>query len=330
MPLPVEPRVVDHVVVAPDAMRALATWLAHAWRLPLAARTVHLHHRVAPGVPAPPGLAPLLHALTGRLAVGNAGAAARVPRTAASAVRGLVRRALEGERAAATPGAAHDPRLAADAARARAVLAAGGRGAPRGASGAADWCVVALVERPAAPVALRPALDEAVPVGHRDRFVTRCDQLLLVEPGVGARPDRAGAARLAAAAAARTDGAAAWSWPAPERAAPWWTTELLLPEADALAAMTADARAAYLRATGRAGGAEAYWHLAAWARHAEPGRHVGHVSPAFLARRAMARGAPGAGAAARALSPRHDVGQLVPPGYCLVQVTATLQLALAA
>ena len=91
--------------------------------------------------------------------------------------------------------------------------------------------------------------------------------------------------------------------------------------------MTADARAAYLHATGRAGAPEAYWHLGAWERHVEPRRHAGHVSPTFLARRAP--GVVGGTAGALALSPRHDVGLLVPPGYALVAIRGTLAIALA-
>jgi hypothetical protein len=237
-------------------------------------------------------------------------------------VHGLVRLLLHGAPDALA--ALRDPRAAAEVSRARAVLAACGV-AEASLAVPAPWCVVTLVEAPAGQVTAYPAGDDALPVGHRLRLARAGSYRLLVAAGTDALPS-AGAARAIAEALVTSipPDAMAGAWPAPEAPAHWLAAELLLPEGQVLPAMTPDARAAYLRATGRAGAPETYWHLDAWERHAEPGRHVGHVSPAFLARRAA--GAIGASTGALALSPRHDVGLLVPPGYCLVQLAATLRV----
>ena len=63
-----------------------------------------------------------------------------------------------------------------------------------------------------------------------------------------------------------------------------------------------------------------------WQRFCEPGRQVGYLSPAFVAR---SRRVGGAMPAAR-LDAVVERGTCVPPGYCLVDCVGALELSVVA
>jgi hypothetical protein len=153
-------------------------------------------------------------------------------------------------------------------------------------------------------------------------FVAELPYRLALLVGTGA----AESADTLADSPAMTDAVAdapAWRWGAQRRMTPWLLAEVLLPDDVALSRMTASTADIYRRVTGRAGAGfdDRYWHLPAWERFAERGRVVGHVAPAFLA-----RGGVRAGGVTHALTPHHDRGFLVPPGYCLVRCVGGIEL----
>jgi hypothetical protein len=128
----------------------------------------------------------------------------------------------------------------------------------------------------------------------------------------------------------------------PRLLTPWFHARVLLDDDEALGRMTGAAAMAYRRATGRLGGTtrDTYWRSELWERFTEPGRAVGLVTPESLGGRPRARAVPHAERDAPPhpwdpgrpasrwprLEPRHDVEAGIPPGWCLVHLTATLDV----
>ncbi|GJG86575.1 hypothetical protein tb265_17560 [Gemmatimonadetes bacterium T265] len=298
---------------------ALGAFLGRPRRLPTWAGT-YATHRASPRLPVPPALARALRALHGKLVVLNPGHAASLPPGVASAARGLLRGDFAAPRRAVPPYTAalgRDTRTDTDERRAREVLDAlpPSARAPLARAGA-QWRALVLCEPTRVVIARAP--------GDGPAFAAAAAYRLVLVAGTGAPP---AAPPLDDATLCAPAGAPAAGTPAA-----WFTADVLLPDTAAFDAMTPDAAAAYARLTGRAGAAsgapaggaaDRYWFAPAWERFEERGRVVGHVTPAFLARRAAR---PGASSPAH-LSPAHDRGSLVPPGYCLVRVRASLELA---
>lgn len=324
----------DTAVARADDAGALREFLGRAWRLPSFAGT-YVHHSPAPGLPGPAALPRITRALTGRMVVLNPARVVRLPGTLTVTARGVAQRLIAptpvAEQTPLDPGAPVDPRVAAEAARTRGALDALPQVQALG--GGWDWCVVALAETRTPVGGHMSVTNEAVPVGHDLIFTLDVRYRLVLVPGRGAPPDHADAREMAVAALA--DESPTWVWTHLRAPVIWLETDILLPEARALEWMPRMTAAAWMRVTGRQGEDEHYWHLGAWERQVEPGQRVGHVSPAFIARRGVLPGAPvdsvfGAlalsVAASPSFSPRHDVGQLVPPGYCLATVRGTFEL----
>ncbi len=313
---------------------ALGAFLRRTRRLPTNVGRTALLHQLSARAPARPEAAALVRALAGRVGVLNYGAAATIPAPAASLAWALARTALGAPAPApGAPGALGassdhlgDARAAAERRRLDEFRRAGGA-APAGLA----WCAAAL----------REARDWAVRLGERaadgaPTFVaTRTYQLAVVGGRGGAPAAPAALAELLAAARAP-----AWPRDARGRSLPWFRARVLLGDDEALARMTAEAALAYREATGRLGGSarDTYWRAELWERFTEPGRGIGLVTPESLGRRPRGRGAPGGAAdggwgAARPaslwpqLDPRHDVATGIPPAWCLVEMTATLDVA---
>lgn len=326
-------------------------------RLPSFTRLPFTQHAASPLLPAPVGLQRLLRALQGRFVVVNHPPAAALPRAAVALVRGLVTAAFDGWGAPAWPEHAAswpaDGRAAHEQALARAWVRGGGRAdalaAPLAAAlarGGAPWVALALYE----PVAPRVTIEEGsataaggplptAGVPRRGlRFTAWLPYRLAVVVGGGPPPP---SWELIDAIAA---GATGRPWPAGGQ--PWFQGPVLAPDSWVVACMAPPTRARWARLTGRAGGSapDHQWHPDAWARFLEPGRRLGCVSPAEVARSrpgwlagASARGAaPGPDAEApwsrpplplpSTLTPRIERGVGVPPGYCLVHCVGTLEV----
>jgi hypothetical protein len=343
-------RVDASAVVSSDAAATragLGALVRHARtprRLPTVARAASAHHALSPTLPAPAGLRRLVGALAGRLTVVNHPPSAVLPHAARALVRGLAWTALhgaDGAPSAAVPGPG-DGRGARECALVRAWRA---RRAARGddtawlAGGGAAWVAVALYEEDAAVV--RRTAEHG--------------------PGTGGTPGTAGfnvALPYHVVVFAGTD-AAAPPWErlddeagrslAPagaEPARPWFVGRLLVPDAWATARMPRDVRAEWAALTGRAGQADRYWYPESWERFLEPGRMVGCVSAAEVARSHPGRlpGAddpprraaddatwaePRAPAPYATSAPRIERGICVPPGYCLLDCLGVVDVSLA-
>jgi hypothetical protein len=320
---------------APNALRAVDALAGAVYGLWTTAGGPFTAPAFAPELPLPPRLAALARALTGRLTVTNAAAVFRLPRPVGELARAVLRHAL-----APTPpvpnGFLVDARDAADRRRVTELLARVSAPARAAFDAAVDggvaWCAAALYE-PSAPARLdlgAVGSDTAIeppPVAATLRF-----RLALVV-GRGAPPDDWSALD----AAVHATPAVPWP-PAAAAARAIGVARVLVPESVVVPAMDASMRARWLELTGRtsADGGDRYWFPESWERFLEPDRLVGFVTPADVAR---SRPEGRARADLRlteldddltvgAFTPAVDRGVCVPPGFCLVDCTGTLEVAL--
>jgi hypothetical protein len=111
---------------------------------------------------------------------------------------------------------------------------------------------------------------------------------------------------------------------------PWFVRRVLVSDAVVARAMDPSTLARWAALTGRAGSAagDMYWFAETWERFREPGRRVGHVTPADVARsrRPTAR----VTLAGAEYAPAAERGVPVPPGYCLVDCAGALEIAVVA
>lgn len=295
-------------------------------------------------VPSPSALLALVRALTGRLIVSNPCAVVRLPWAAGAIARAALAQALrpagrageaggeaggEAPDAGAANGRPADARAAADRRRLDALRARLPDAAAALAPGAA-WAAAALYEpttltvRLAAP-GTEPPEPEPVPAEAWLAY-----RLALVVGREGP-PDEAAWARADAAVAAAP--AVAWP-PGPHGPTPWFARRVLVPDAQAAAHMDDATLARWANVTGRSGGArrDRYWFAESWERFCEPGRQVGYVSPALVARswrpaRVTVAATPWGGAVpVSPLTPEAERGTCVPPGYCLLDCIGTLDV----
>jgi hypothetical protein len=325
-------------------------------RLPTAARAASAHHALSPALPAPAALHRLVTALTGRLTVVNHPPAAALDAATVALVRGLAWAALygagegsasvggagEGAAGAAPPAGTMGPgdgRPARERARVRAwcaAAAAHGANVAWLAGGGARWVSAALYEQDAPAVHTLP--DDGRRGGGGEPpvpgYAVALRYRMVVLAG-DAEPPGWDALDAAAAVAAGVG--------FPEH--PWFAGRLLVPDAWATARMAPDVRAAWAGVTGRTGGTDRYWYPETWTRFLEPGRVVGCVSAAEVARSRPGRlrgadapaphparpawDAPAASSPFAADAARIERGICVPPGYCLVDCAGTLGVALA-
>jgi hypothetical protein len=124
----------------------------------------------------------------------------------------------------------------------------------------------------------------------------------------------------------------------------WFRVGLCIPDVDALRQMTSEAALFYRWITGRlgAGSTDRYWRLDEWEQYTEPGRIRGIVGPEVMTQARLSAAtdrdplvidedllygsesfSPPPSRWPR-LSRHFDRRALVPPGYCLVDFTATL------
>lgn len=291
-------------------------------------------------LPTPAPLAALLRGLSGRLIVTNPCAAARLPRVVGTLARAALRRALAGDDghepttysvAATARTRLHDARDAADARRLRALLAELPEPVRDGlAPGGAAWAAAALYEPTTLDVRFvdlpgAPSEPEPHPLVALPRY-----RLGLV---VGAGPLPGAEGWTAVDEAARA--APAVRWPPAAEPVPWFVVRMLVPDTVAARGMDPATLARWGALTGRAGPAtpDRYWFAASWERFREPGRLVGCVTPAEIARSRRARPSPPPGAsglaptlADHALHPGVERGVCVPPGYCLVDCVGELEI----
>ena len=319
-------------------------------RLPTAARAALAHHALSPALPAPAALHRLVGALAGRLTVVNHPPAAALPHAARGLVRGLAWTALYGDAADAQAHTAEPPhgvlppgdgratreQALVRAWRARRALA--GDDTAWLARGDSRWVGAALYEED--PLAVRGSADEHPRAAGGEPalpgFTVALRYHMVVFAGAGDTPPAWDVLDAAAARAA----------PAGDPPRPWFAGRLLVPDAWATARMTPEVRAAWAAVTGRAGAADRYWYPESWLRFLEPGRMVGCVSAAEVARSrpGRVRGAedvsdrapraawePGGGPDApyAATSPRLERGICVPPAYCLVDCAGALGITVA-
>jgi hypothetical protein len=281
-------------------------------------------------LPASRGLMALVRALNGRLVVANPCAAAVLPLAVRELARAVLRHALD---AAGAPTPAPDPaddtprhlsrdaRLSADRRRLVALFAR----LPADCVAALDrasWGAAALYEPSMLDVHLSdagtaPAAPAPLPIAAPLRY-----RLALIV-GRGNPPESWDALDAAAIAATPVP------WPAGPLGGrlPWFHTRLLVPDALVTRRMDQATLARWAARTGRGGPAtrDDYWFADSWDRFREPGRLVGHVTPADIARSRRAHGS--SGSAATALTPAVERGVCVPPGYCLVDCVGTLDVA---
>lgn len=344
--------IADVALAAPGPTGDLTRFLGRVRRLPGGARTSGVHH-VSPRAAQPLALLRMLRALQGRLVVVNPAAAVCLPLPTTSLVRGLVQHLtarapiappaaprddvplpLHPTHSAVNTSPAADARLMLEARRVRAFLARHPSTTALGTDW--DWCAVGLGEPRASVIGAQPPAGGVAAAGTSTEFVAELPYRLVLVVGRGAAPAPQEIGERVRAAVAQP----ALTTDEVMRGTPWFSTDVLLPDDEALARMDMSAAATYRRLTGRSdgeGAVDAYWHLSSWERYVEAGRVAGHVSPAFIARRpVVARStrpawdadvayvSSGAVAHQAALTPRHDVGFLIPPGYCLLRCHATL------
>ena len=331
---------------------ATTPWLRTPAELHAVAALVGAPHRVLGAVagpslvpeltnrlPVPPALAALLRTLNGRLAVNNPCAAARLPRVVGPLARAALRRALGLDATAGGPGSepadgyapaasgvGHpgDARDAADARRLRALLDRLPDDARDAlAHGGAAWGAAALYEPTTLDVRLpelpmRPTAPEPHPL------VARTPYRLVLVVGGGEPPPSWDTLDDAA------EQAGGATWPPTEDPIPWFVVRVLVPDVVAARAMDPGTLARWGAMTGRAGAGarDVYWFADTWERFGEPGRRVGFVTPAEIARsrRASPPAAADWSSAAAALTPAAERGVCVPPGYALVDCVGTLEL----
>jgi hypothetical protein len=324
-------------------------WADRPATLGVVARTLAAPRRVLARVAGPwmmPPLSPrlatpatvraLVRALAGRLVVTNPCAAARLPRGVTAMARFALRDALDPRAAAggvpaeapafSPGGSVGDVSAARDAAERRRVheLLARLPEAARAAlvPGSARWGAVALYE--GAPGGAYFDDSQSAPAAPEPHpLVAFVPYRLALVVGRGASPPSWDAVNAAVAAAP------AVSWPVGQAARSWFTTALLLPDAVVAEAMDAPTLARWQRLTGRGGPSarDAYWFAESWERYREPGRHVGHVTPADVARprRTAGGAARGDATGAATLTAQVERGVCVPPGYALVTCAGLLE-----
>lgn len=300
----------------------VAEFVARAHRVVTFA-TLHHAHRASWRAPRSTPLERTLRALHGKLVVVNRDRFACLPLTVAAALRGIWRDGAGATRTAPAYGpVGADSRAHTEARRARALLDA----FPHGASmlrTAPHRRAMALYE----PTVLTIRRSAATVAGDAERFAAEVPYRVAIfvdERAASAAPPVA----LGTAEAARAVvEAPAWTWRRDGVPAPWFVADVLMPDDDALRQMTPDAATAYVRVTGRqrANAVDRYWHLSAWERYEEAGRVVGYVTPEAVSHGGV-RVTSGADARATRLTPAHDRGVLVPPGYCLVRCVGTLEV----
>ena len=317
-PPPVEPPDSE----PPDAEREpLAAFCARAWRLPTFART-HTQHEINPSGPGNAPAARALRALQGKFVVVNQPNVVPLPMAARPALRQAVRRrvaaVLDALPAAAPAAALAD--VVEDAVRAAV--------APEDA----PLVDVALYE-PTVPVIVQQEQQGfSSGNGPEVRFAGELIYRLVVRIGGGddAPPP---AAEPAAGVTRRTVGSTFW-----------FHLPLLVPDAEALAGMTAPTEHLYRDVTGRLGvGTDRYWQVPAWERFREQGTVIGCVMPSLVehgytpgvgrppasAPREPADplfDAPVATSLFPTLTPDFDRRGFVPPGYCLVRYYAWVEV----
>jgi hypothetical protein len=311
----------------PASLRGVARTLAAPRRVLARAAGPWMSPPLSPRLATPATVGALVRALAGRLVVTNPCAAARLPRGVAAMARFALRDALDPQAAAAAPpgtfaftpgGPTGDVGAVRDAAERRRVhellarLPDEARAAL--APGSARWGAVALYEgAPATAYFDDSHAPPAAPEPHP--LVALVPYRLALVVG----RDEAPPAWAAVDAAVAT--APAVTWPVGQAARSWFTTLLLLPDAVVAAAMDLPTLARWRTLTGRAGpaGRDAYWFAESWERYREPGRRVGHVTPADVARPRRASSAD------TMLTAQVERGVCVPPGYALVTCAGLLE-----
>jgi hypothetical protein len=284
-------------------------------------------------LPVPLALAELVRALSGRLVVTNPCAVVRLPWAAGALARAVLRRALGGAAEPPPLGAsgpiplsAAEAREAVERRRVESLLAhLPDEVRARLAPGSATWGGVALYE----PTELAVQLDagstavapEPLPMSAVIRY------RLALALGRGAPPPDWRALDEA------VETTTAVHWPPARESTLWFAVRVLVPDAVATRGMDAQDLARWAELSGRGGPSsrDQYWYTDSWERFREPGRLVGHITPADVGR--SRRGADVGGeetSAGLALTPAAERGVCAPPGYCLVDCAGTLEIAVVA